>query len=95
MAIENAEETAFVTHSKKVRSYSNVTEVEADVKIIDDTKKAGQKQVGTFDTKAKKFIITCIAMYSFIMSCAYSMLAPFFPGEVFHFHGLKILLKRY
>ena len=37
---------------------------------------------GVFDTRAKKLTIFCISLYWFIVACAYSMIAPFFPGEV-------------
>lgn len=37
---------------------------------------------GIFDTKIKKLTILCISLYWFIICCAYSMIAPFFPGEV-------------
>ena len=43
------------------------------------------KKGGVFDTKTKKLTIFCISLYWFIICCAYSMIAPFFPGEVMFF----------
>ena len=37
---------------------------------------------GIFNTRTKKFTLFCLSLYWFIICCAYSMIAPFFPGEV-------------
>ena len=94
MAMDTGEQSA-ITGVRTGCSY-HTADGEADCNLILSGKdnKIEQKPVGAFDTKAKKLIIVSISVYSFIMSSAYSMLAPFFPGEVilnlFMFHFILI-----
>lgn len=63
-------------------SYDGGTGSEPTLRLKSDGLDTELKMKGPFDTKSKKFIIACMSMYAFIMSCAYSMLAPFYPGVV-------------
>ena len=76
--ISNAEETTFYNGVAVISNGS--LSVNGEDKKVDTTGEGG-----AFDTKAKKLIIISISVYSFIMTSAYSMLAPFFPGEVLIF----------
>ena len=71
-----------VDSAAKTNSYHDVDKEEGSLQVDVRNEKAGAKYADIFDTKTKKFIIISISVYSFIMSSAYSMLAPFFPGEV-------------
>lgn len=62
-------------------SYDSLKDVECKCDT-NSSSKLIQRKNGPFDTKSKKLIISCISVYYFIMSSAYSMLAPFFPSEV-------------
>lgn len=71
-----------VDNGAKGDSYHEIDKSEDNLLVNVRDKQTGAKHAGVFDTKAKKFIMISISIYSFIMSSAYSMLAPFFPGEV-------------
>ena len=50
--------------------------------ITSDAGDSKEKKRGVFDTRKKKIVMLCVALYWFICCCAFAMIAPFFPGEV-------------
>ena len=87
MTRECTEDTAIIPNAEESTSYNGVAVIPNGCLSVNDEDKKVEPTVkgGAFDTKAKKLIIISISVYSFIMTSAYSMLAPFFPGEVLHF----------
>jgi len=70
MGRESTEDETMLSNEEKTTSYNGL-----------DKKVESTREGGAFDTKAKKLIIISISVYSFITSSAFSMVAPFFPGE--------------
>ena len=57
--------------------------------ITSDAVDSKEKKRGVFDTRKKKIVMLCVALYWFICCCAFAMIAPFFPGEV----SIKLRVK--
>ncbi len=41
-----------------------------------------ESKESVFGTKQKKFVLISLSLVWFTVNCAYSMISPFFPGEV-------------